>query len=292
MSKSTENTNSSQNSSKKTKAEPKKSSGTAAKERPRIHTIDELRGFAIFCMIFFHAFFTIGFVFGQSWGITLVNFFNPAEPYFAGLFIVISGIVSNISHSNLERGVKLAIISVAVSFVSFLVLGERDMIQFGILHFLASAMIIYGLANKYLKLIPSVIGIIFNILLFIFTFNITNRTIGLPFLFSVSLPDSWYSTQYLFMLGFPSRNFHSSDYFPIMPWLFLFIAGTYLGRIFMKKKFPKFMFKKRIPPLAFLGRHSLFVYLAHQPVIFGLCYAAQGIIFTWNTLTAFCSAVF
>ncbi len=270
----------------------KNTSEGSVKERPRIHTLDELRGFAVFCMIFFHAFYTIGFVFGQKWGVTLVDFFYPAEPYFAGLFIIISGIASNLSHSNLERGVKLALISLAVSIVSLIVLGQKGMIQFGILHFLSAAMIFYGLTNKYLRLIPSVLGIILNILLFILTYNITSHTIGLPYLFSFTLPDSLYSTEYLFMLGFPNSKFYSSDYFPIIPWLFLFIAGAFLGMILVKRKFPKFMFKKRIPPLAFLGRHSLLVYLAHQPVIFALCYAVQGVVFAWNTLIGFCGAVF
>ena len=119
----------------------KNTSEGSVKERPRIHTLDELRGFAVFCMIFFHAFYTIGFVFGQKWGVTLVDFFYPAEPYFAGLFIIISGIASNLSHSNLERGVKLALISLTVSIVSLMVLGQKGMIQFGILHFLSAAMI-------------------------------------------------------------------------------------------------------------------------------------------------------
>ena len=204
----------------------KNTSEGSVKERPRIHTLDELRGFAVFCMIFFHAFYTIGFVFGQKWGVTLVDFFYPAEPYFAGLFIIISGIASNLSHSNLERGVKLALISLTVSIVSLMVLGQKGMIQFGILHFLSAAMIFYGLTNKYLRLIPSVLGIILNILLFILTYNITSHTIGLPYLFSFTLPDSLYSTEYLFMLGFPNSKFYSSDYFPILQWLFLFIAGS------------------------------------------------------------------
>ncbi len=277
---------------KTAKAETKKTSEKTAKERPRIHTIDELRGFAVFCMVFFHAFFTIGYVFDQHWGIVLVDFFYPAEPYFAGLFIMISGLACNLSHSNLERGVKLALVSLAVTLVTYLALGSKNMIQFGILHFLAAAMIFYGLANKYLKLIPAAVGIILNVLLFIFTYNITYRSVGFPFFPAISVPDSWYSTEYLFMFGLPSKSFTSSDYFPIIPWLFLFVAGAFLGIIAVKKKFPKFMFKKRIPPLAFLGRHSLIIYLAHQPVIFLLCYAAQGIVFSWNALSGLCSAVF
>lgn len=246
------------------------------KQRPRIHTIDELRGFAIFCMIFFHAFYSIGYFFHWEWGIKAVEFFSPAEPFFAGGFIIISGIACNLSHSNLERGVKLALIAAAVTIVTRLVLGREDMIWFGILHMLACGMILYGLTNKYLKLIPSWLGILINVLLFIFTYNITSHTLGIPFLFTINLPDGLYSTPYLFMFGLPDKYFSSSDYFPLIPWMFLFFAGAFLGRIGITHRFPKFMFKKRLSFFGLMGRHSLLIYIAHQPVIFLLCYAVQG----------------
>lgn len=247
------------------------------KAKQRIHLLDELRGFAIFCMIFFHAFFTIGYFFGVHWGIVLVDFFLPAEPYYAALFVIISGIACNLSHSNLERGVKLAIISAAVSLVTYLALGSDDMIKFGILHMLSVGMILYGLIHKYLRYIPNVIGFVINLLLFFFTFNVQERTLGFPFLFSIRLPDKLYQTPYLFMLGFPEMSFVSSDYFPILPWIFMFFAGAFLGRLAVKKGFPKFMYKKRIGFLGFMGRKSLLIYLAHQPVIFGLCYAVRWV---------------
>ena len=266
--------------SQQDKKDKGQSAGAASgiKQRPRMHTLDELRGLAVFCMIFYHAFFTLGYVFDLWWGAWLMNFFSPAEPYFAGLFIVISGVCSNLSHSNLERGVKLAGIALCVTVVTYFALGERDMIKFGILHLLSFCMIFYGIINKYLKLIPSWLGIIFNAALFALTYNIVHHIFGIPPLFSVTIPDQWYSTKFLFMVGLPDNNFYSSDYFPIIPWMFLFFAGTYLGRIGVKRKFPKFMFKKRIPFFAFLGRHSLLIYIIHQPIIFGLCYAAKGVV--------------
>ena len=256
-----------------TKAAP--SGKNTPKERPRIHTLDELRGIAIFCMIFFHAFYTIGYFFGYDWGVWLVNLFRPAEPFFAGLFIVISGIACNLSHSNLERGVKLALIALAITLITYLTVGQENMIQFGILHMLACCMLLYGLSNKYLKLIPSWLGILINVILFVLTLQIPHHIFGLPPLFSVTVPDSWYSTSFLFMFGFPNDTFVSSDYFPLVPWLFLFFAGTYLGRIGVKKKFPKPLFKKRLGFFGFLGRHSLLIYLMHQPIIFALCYAVD-----------------
>lgn len=265
---------------------------TQQKERPRMHTLDELRGLAIFCMIFYHAFYTIGYFFMLPWGAWLMNFFSPAEPFFAGLFILIAGLSCNLSHSNLERGVKLAMIAGAVTIVTYFVLGEKEMIQFGILHMLSVSMILYGIINKYLKLIPPWLGIIFNGLLFALTFCVPHHIFGIPPYLSVTLPDSMYSTHFLFMLGFPHNTFTSSDYFPLIPWMLLFFAGTYIGRLGILHKFPKFMFKKRIPFFAFLGRHSLLIYILHQPVIFGICYAVQGIIFLFHGTQAVVPALF
>ena len=195
---------------KKTNAKPKDKPKKPRRSKPRIHLIDELRGFAIFCMVFYHAFYTVGVLFNIGWAMVLLNFFTPAEPYFAGLFILISGLACNLSHSNLERGVKLGFISLGVTLVTYLVLGTEYMISFGILHMLAVCMMLYGIINKYLKLVPSWLGILLNTVLFIFTFNVLRGSVGFPFILNIKIPPEWYNTNYLFMFGLPNKNFMSS----------------------------------------------------------------------------------
>ncbi len=251
---------------------------SSKKEKKRIHTLDELRGFAVFCMVFYHAFYTVGYLFNFDFGVKLIEFFMPAEPFFAGLFILISGIASNLSHSNLERGCKLLFIAEAVTVVTFLVVGEDQVIRFGVLHMLAVSMIAFGLLRKVVGLVPMWIGIILNVLLFVFTLQITRGYVGIPFLYQLRLPVEWYSSGIFYALGFPSKDFVSSDYFPLMPWLFLFFAGGFFGKLAADKKFPAFTYKKHIPPLAFLGRHALLVYILHQPVIYGICSLVKLII--------------
>ena len=86
--------------------------------RRRIYALDELRGFSVFCMVFYHAFFSIGEIFKVPFFLSLLKFFMPAEPFFAAIFIIISGISSNLSHSNLSRGAKLFIVAMAVTLVT------------------------------------------------------------------------------------------------------------------------------------------------------------------------------
>ena len=103
--------------------------------KQRIHLMDELRGFAVFCMVFYHGFYTLAYLYHLELGKILLYFFMPAEPWFAGLFILIAGVSSNLSHSNLIRGLKLAGVALVVTLATWLVVPE-ERILFGILHFL------------------------------------------------------------------------------------------------------------------------------------------------------------
>ena len=142
---------------------------------------------------------------------------------------------------------------------------------------LAICMILYGLIGKYLLIIPIWLGAVLNVLIFILLYHTPTGSFGIPFLISWNFPQEWYSTNFLFMFGFPNETFFSSDYFPLLPWVFLFFCGAFIGRLIPKKKMPKWMAKKHIPPLAFVGRHALLFYLAHQPVIILICYLVQWV---------------
>ena len=71
-------------------------------------------------------------------------------------------------------------------------------------------------------------------------------------------------------LGLVPPEMAWGDFFPIFPWLFVFLAGAFLGRYVKEGRFPPFLYKTHIRALAFVGRHSLLIYLAHQPLLFGI----------------------
>ena len=249
----------------------------------RIHLMDELRGFAVFCMVFYHGFYTLAFLMGQSWGEWLYRFFMPAEPWFAGLFIFIAGISSNLTHSNLVRGVKLLGVALLVTLATAIAVPE-ELIVFGILHFLSVCMIAFGL----LQLLRRRLGrteeppfrlwpVVVCAVLFIVTRYLASGYLQIPFLLRVFLPSGWYQA-WLAPLGLPGPGFSSADYFPLLPWCFVFAAGTVVGRLAKAGKFPAWTYPSRVPFFSFLGRHALLIYVLHQPIIYGAALLVQAIV--------------
>lgn len=249
----------------------------------RIHLMDELRGFAVFCMVFYHGFYTLAFLMGQSWGERLYRFFMPAEPWFAGLFIFIAGISSNLTHSNLVRGVKLLGVALLVTLATAIAVPE-ELIVFGILHFLSVCMIAFGL----LQLLRRRLGrteeppfrlwpVVVCAVLFIVTRYLASGYLQIPFVLRVFLPSGWYQA-WLAPLGLPGPGFSSADYFPLLPWCFVFAAGTVVGRLAKAGKFPAWTYPSRVPFFSFLGRHALLIYVLHQPVIYGAALLVQAIV--------------
>ena len=249
-------------------------------EKIRYHALDEARGFAVLCMVFYHAFYTLGYSFGLSFGLVLLDFFMPAEPYFASFFICLSGAMSQLTRSNFKRGLKLAAVSIILSCITLLMplLGfEGSEIYFGVIHLLSVGMLLVALVNPLLKRVNPIVSSVVFLLLFIVFYNIEYGYIGVGDL-SIELPSALYKHDWLFFLGFHSPYFYSADYFPVLPWIFMFFLGASIGMYHERGKFPRFLIKRRIPPLGFLGRHALLVYILHQPVIFGLVFAIDWII--------------
>jgi uncharacterized membrane protein len=85
---------------------------------------------------------------------------------------------------------------------------------------------------------------------------------------------------WLLPLGIHPATFFSVDYEPIFPWFGIVLIGMGLGeflypegvRSFTLPQIPEMV----VRPLAFLGRHSLIIYLVHQPVIILIIAAVTG----------------
>ena len=251
-------------------------------EQRRVHFMDEMRGFAVFCMVFYHAFFFLGEIAGLRFFTQAFDFFTPLEPLFAGAFIFISGVSSRLSKSNLRRGLRLAAIAAGLTLVTALLLpalGFADCeIWFGILHFLACAILLFALLRPALDRVPPVAGLLGCAVLYPFFAGIPERVLRYGELVVFRLPDALYRTNWLVPLGFYNDYFASADYFPLFPDLFIFLAGAFCGAICLERGFPAWSYPQRVRFFGFLGRHALPIYLIHLPVVAGLSAAAEALI--------------
>jgi uncharacterized membrane protein len=84
----------------------------------------------------------------------------------------------------------------------------------------------------------------------------------------------------LYPLGIAASGFFSADYFPLLPYFFIFLAGTALIKPVAEGKLPKALSGAEIKPINFIGRHSLIFYLAHQavfvPIVLLIAYFITG----------------
>lgn len=226
---------------------------------PRIHRLDELRGFCVLMMILYHFAFnlvTMGILPSSLIGTQWVQLLRVI---FAGIFVLIAGICCLFSRHNLKRGVCCYLAGILVEWVTSFLPGMQ--IRFGILHMLGSAMVLFALGEPLLSKIPPKVGLGVSILL-----------AALSWQFSAEmLPDIFY-TGGLYALGLPGPDFFSADYYPLLPWGMVFLGGYFLGRIC------RFRPDRPIFPLfGWIGKHSLIIYLLHQP-LFYLIFAAVSTI--------------
>jgi len=263
------------------------------RKHSRIDILDAIRGFAIISMVVYHGLYDINDIFGFKMGI--FDFFTLLEPWFAGAFILLCGVSCRFSHSNAKRGARVVAIAMIVTVVTVLFsvfISPGQEIYFGILHFMGFAILIYALVHKPLDRIKPYIALPLFIVLFAITYTMPwTYQIGLPG-FAVQLPMSLASASGtlfsnidtifkvtspswlpgvigLYPIGLPDINyFLSADYFPLIPWIFLFFAGTVIGVPVKEHRLPEKFYTARVPFFATAGRNTLLIYAVHQPVIY------------------------
>ena len=238
--------------------------------KQRYSLLDAIRGFAVINMVIYHLMYNICCVFGVSPGFPMTTPAIIWERFICCTFIIISGIAINFSQHGYRRGIIVSLCGIIVTVVTVIFIPE-EAIFYGVLTFLGFAMLVTFALRNILGQVKPIIGAVVSFVLFALTYGLPRRFIGFFSIPIVRLPDTLYRYRWLAFPGFPGDQFRSSDYFPILPWIFLFVFGFYLWRVIEQRGWDRF-FTAKIPVLDFIGRHSLFIYMAHQPVLYGICY--------------------
>ncbi len=248
-------------------------------DKKRIVFIDNLRGLALVYMVFFHFLYDMTYLVPTDWGRRALAVNEDIVVFDTAAFILLAGVSSAFSRSNLRRGGRLLAIGILFTFVTaFAFPGQA--IYFGILQLLGCCMVLYGAFEDFFqKKLPPPLILALSALLFAVTYHITRGYVGIDGLFQWNLPSELLQNSYLYPYGIIRGGYASVDYEPLLPWWFLYLGGTCIGGYVVqyRDRLPKWCFANPLPPLSFIGRHSLWVYLLHQPVILAIVYLIQWI---------------
>ncbi|MFZ1682192.1 MAG: heparan-alpha-glucosaminide N-acetyltransferase, partial [Rhizobiaceae bacterium] len=227
----------------------------------RLEAIDIARGAALVAMAVYHFTWDLEHFGYAIPGLTASGGWKLFARAIASTFLFIAGISLVIGHGErirlrpfLRRTATVAGAALAISIVTWL-LFPGSFVFFGILHHIAIAGVV-GLAV--LRLPASVLAA-----LALVAFIIGNGWQSPVF---DPRPAAW--------IGFSQSAPRSNDFVPLFPWL----AASFLGMAAWKAA-AAFGLSSRLAairaggvlrPLAAAGRHSLLIYLLHQPILFGL----------------------
>lgn len=233
----------------------------------RYSIIDTLRGLALCNMILYHLFWDLTHLQGVDlpWLDTVVGF--VWQQGICWTFILLAGFCQGLGQQQLRRGLIVSIMGILVTIVTYLV-GPDAPIVFGILSFLGLAMLLTTVLAPYLRRVSAGWGIGINIFLFAATKLLNEGYLGFGNWRWYHLPSYFYEYGYFSSFwGFQAENFYSADYFSLFPWWFLFLIGYYLEHLPLVSQALQRFSQGENKNLAWLGRHSLGVYLVHQPLI-------------------------
>lgn len=239
---------------------PYKSEVTALEEnvkKSRIWELDAFRGLCILGMVAVHTLWDLD---------NMLPGFEPPAIYdilikYGGLlFIILSGVCVTLGKSSVKRGLVVLgaglLVSLGFALAEPLGFGRFAPVYFGILHLLGTCMLLYPL----FKCLP------------FWALFATGTAI-------ILLGELWAQKTFvdftpLLVLGFRTDVIGMSDYFPLLPNLGWFLLGAGLGKLAYKGKqslLPNFPHKNLFCRFLMLcGRQSLYIYVLHQPIIYGL----------------------
>ena len=228
--------------------------------KKRIWELDALRGICILGMVLVHLVYDLTELYALvDWEYTPIFLF--IKNYGGILFVLISGICVSFGGKHLFRGLTVLGCGLLCTLVTLAMAlpqpgGFGSVIWFGVLHCLGLCMLLW----HPLKGFPA-----WALLL-----------LGVPLAAAghILFPLTPVDDPWLIPFGIKPNWFVTPDYFPLLPYLGYFLLGAFLGKTLYKPRVSLMPNVPPLPPLRFFqwcGRHSLVIYLAHQPILMAVC---------------------
>lgn len=231
-----------------------------AQTRQRFQFVDVMRGLAVILMVVYHFSYDLSYFGLASFDFYEDRFWLNSRTFILSLFLLLVGVSLVLAtrnginwHAYGRRLGVLILCAALISVASYYMFTER-MIFFGVLHFIVLA---------------SVLGLLFIRLYWL------NAVLGV----TVVMLDAFYSNTYfdqphLQWIGLMTYKPPTEDYVPLLPWFGVVLFGVFLGRmLFTSRTLASMLGRQGRNPfarlLALTGRHSLLVYMVHQPLLIG-----------------------
>ena len=243
----------------------------------RYPILDSIRGLVLISMIVYHTVWDMVYIFGEKWSWYKSEGAHLWQQSICWAFILLSGFCWAFGRKKWKRGVIVFVAGMIISLVTSIFM-PQNRVLFGVLTLLGSCMLLMIPLEKVLKHVHSVWGVCLSFVMFLFLRNINDGYLGFGDWQAVVLPESWYVNWFTAYWGFPARSFASTDYFSILPWIFLFITGYFLHRVFQEKQWLAHLSFGKNVFLEKLGKHSLVVYMLHQPLVYGALFLYYNVI--------------
>lgn len=240
----------------------------------RVQVFDLVRGLAVISMVAFHLCYDLRFIAGLP-----LPWFGGAlrEAWRCSIswtFLFIAGCMCPLSRDNLRRALRYGAVALAIWVVTSVAAVDTP-ISFGIIYCMAACALVAWLLGRLGALPRGRLAAALLFVAFLALQGLASGRVGVGAL-SVELPAGLYQTPWLSWLGLPGPGFSSGDYYPLLPYLALFLAGAALGARWARRGYPAWARAARVAPLNLVGRHALLVYVAHQPVILLGCLLFGG----------------
>jgi uncharacterized membrane protein len=233
-----------------------RSLAAAAPERRRIAAVDALRGVGICLMVVYHFAFDLAWFHMIEADFYHDPFWLAARALIVTIFLGLVGVslvLAKHAHPGPQpfwrRVALIAACAILVSIASYLIF-PQTFITFGILHAIAVASVLARPLIDFPRLALALGAAMI----------VAGATVQLPL----------FDLPWLNWIGMMTHKPATEDYVPLFPWLGVVLIGVAAGAALPRLQSLIAPVSRRSPAwLAWLGRHSLVIYLVHQPLLIG-----------------------